>query len=588
MKKRDSLKQVILYFISLCKQQKFTSSILFVSKLLLVWASITSPWYYKELIDILSNQTIAKEQIVTQALNIFIVICFIELAARVLWRFIDFSLIRIQIKNMRRIALQSFETLHHHSSNFFTSSMGWALLAKTHKLIFWFESFTTIFFFFLLDPFLFVLSIVVIMRQQVWYLWAFYAIRSLIYWWLQYYLYQKKVKYDRLATQARTKSNWLLGDTITNFQTIASFWTYQQEFSNFEQQIEETTQKAQKAKILNSIIRWATMILSVSFYVSTVYISILLREKDIITIGIIILLQIYTLRLIWNLNSVGNIVDMIFQTLSQSEEMVDIIQQPYDIQDKKDAQKLIVKKWEIEFKNISFQYPWWQQVFKDFSLTIPAWQKVAFVWHSGSGKSTLVRLLYRFFDIQSGHIFIDQKDISDVFQDSLRQHISLVPQEPILFHRTIWQNIGYVNAANTTQEQIVQAAKKAHCYDFIMQLEKGFDTLVWERGAKLSWWQKQRIAIARAILANRPIVVFDEATAALDSQSEKLIQEAINNAITGKTCLIIAHRLSTIKDVDKIVVLDAWKIVEIWTHQELLNNKNSVYTKMREHQSSHS
>ena len=216
-----------------------------------------------------------------------------------------------------------------------------------------------------------------------------------------------------------------------------------------------------------------------------------------------------------------------------------------------------------------------KNVFENFNLEIEPKTKVGLVGYSGSGKSTLINLLMRFFDIKEGNgaIEIDGNDIRDITQESLRSNISYIPQDPILFHRTIKENIVY-GKLNATEDEIIEATKKACCYDFILDLEKGFDTLVGERGVKLSGGQRQRIAIARAILKNSPILILDEATSALDSITEKDIQTALKNLMENKTVIAVAHRLSTLNNMDRIIVLDKGKIVEDGTKEELLNEDN--------------
>jgi len=204
------------------------------------------------------------------------------------------------------------------------------------------------------------------------------------------------------------------------------------------------------------------------------------------------------------------------------------------------------------------------------------------VGHSGSGKSTITRLLLRFSDIKRGEILIDDQDITKIKQDELRLKISYVPQESILFHRSIKENIGYAKN-NTTEAEIIKAAKKAHAHEFISKLPRGYDTLVGERGVKLSGGERQRVAIARAMLKNAPILVLDEATSSLDSISETYIQDAFNELMKGKTTIVIAHRLSTVQKMDRIIVLDQGKIVEEGTHQELLT-KQGFYAELWEHQ----
>jgi ATP-binding cassette subfamily B protein len=220
------------------------------------------------------------------------------------------------------------------------------------------------------------------------------------------------------------------------------------------------------------------------------------------------------------------------------------------------------------------------KVFEDFNLTIEPNQKLGIIGPSGAGKSTLINLLLRFFDVDSGEILIDGYNIkNDITQKSLRENISYIPQDPVLFHRTIRENIIY-GKLDATEEELIEATKMACCYDFIMNLENGFDTIVGERGVKLSGGQRQRIAIARAILKNSKILILDEATSALDSITEKEIQKALENLMKNKTVIAIAHRLSTLNIMDRIVVLDKGKIVEDGTKEQLLNKQDGLFKKM--------
>jgi len=263
--------------------------------------------------------------------------------------------------------------------------------------------------------------------------------------------------------------------------------------------------------------------------------------------------------------------------------MLEILSAPHESQDHTNK-KLKIWNWKIDFENVTFSYVEWKNVFDGLDLSIRPWEKVAIVWASGSWKTTLIKLLFRFFDIQWWKILIDWQDISQVTQDSLREQLSMVPQDPVLFHRTIKENIAYWRP-NATEQEIIAAAKMAKCHDFISWLKDGYESFVWERWIKLSWWERQRIAIARAILENKNILVMDEATSSLDSESEKYIQDAMDEVMKNKTCIVIAHRLSTIAKMDKIIVMDNWKIVEKWSHKFLIQNKNWIYHKLRSIQS---
>ena len=290
------------------------------------------------------------------------------------------------------------------------------------------------------------------------------------------------------------------------------------------------------------------------------------------------MVQIYVVGITNQLSNVRHILKSLSRALWESTEMLEILNTPHEIQDRTNK-KLKITSGKIDFEWVDFCYIDWTKIFDWLNLSIKPGEKVAIVWASGSGKTTLTKLLFRFFDIQWWKILIDWQDISQVTQDSLRWQLSMVPQDPILFHRTIKENIAYWRP-NASELEIIAAAKMAKCHDFISSLKDWYDSFVWERWIKLSWWERQRIAIARAILENKSILVMDEATSSLDSESEKYIQDAMDEVMKNKTCIVIAHRLSTIAKMDKIIVMDNWKIVEKWSHNVLVRNENGIYHKL--------
>lgn len=248
---------------------------------------------------------------------------------------------------------------------------------------------------------------------------------------------------------------------------------------------------------------------------------------------------------------------------------------PFEIKDKENAPDLMITRGQITFSSVKFHYKGAEPLFQNMTVTIEAGQKVGLVGHSGSGKSTFVNLVLRLYDITDGRILIDGQDIRDMTQDSLRQSITMIPQDPSLFHRSLMENIRY-GRLNATNEEVTEAAKQAHAHEFITALQQGYDSLVGERGIKLSGGQRQRISIARAILKNAPILILDEATSQLDSVTENYIQDSLWQLMQGKTTIVIAHRLSTLLHMDRILVFDKGTIVEDGAHAELLV-KNGLY-----------
>lgn len=275
----------------------------------------------------------------------------------------------------------------------------------------------------------------------------------------------------------------------------------------------------------------------------------------------------------WNITMMawlaGLELPLLFKEIGVCRQALTIIQDPHDITDAPHARPLKVTRGEIVFEDVTFRYLNRQNLFEDKTITLEAGQKVGLVGFSGSGKSTFVNLMLRYFDVQGGKILIDGQDISKVTQESLREQISMIPQDPTLFHRNLMENIRY-GRLDATDEEVIEASKKAHCHEFIMKMPEKYASPVGDRGIKLSGGQRQRIAIARAILKNAPILILDEATSSLDSVTERQIQEGLELLMEKNTTIVIAHRLSTLSGMDRILVFKDGKIVEDGTHQELL------------------
>jgi ABC-type multidrug transport system fused ATPase/permease subunit len=259
--------------------------------------------------------------------------------------------------------------------------------------------------------------------------------------------------------------------------------------------------------------------------------------------------------------------------------MIEIMQLPYEIKDTPIAKDVDITEGKITFQNVNYAFNETRSVLDNLNVEIEAGEKVALVGASGAGKTTFIRLILRFYDVTSGHIQIDGNDIQHITLDSLRENVSLVPQDPLLFHRTIKENIRY-GRPNATDKEVERAAQLAHCSEFIDVLPNRYDTYVGERGIKLSGGERQRVAIARAILKNAPILILDEATSSLDSHSESLIQDALDTLMKGKTTIVIAHRLSTIRKMDRIIVLEEGKVLEEGSHATLIKKEGSLYRKL--------
>jgi ATP-binding cassette subfamily B protein len=389
---------------------------------------------------------------------------------------------------------------------------------------------------------------------------------------------------NRNEAAASNRTSGVLADMVTNVSTVKAFGREEYEYKKAQETINTWRDASFQLKwgVLGATSAFSSMY-ALGATVAFIF-AVLGAQYGIASVGTVYLIFIYALninRQLWELN---NITRTYNRVIGDAHEMTQILMKDYALIDHT-SDELKTSSGKVVFDSVTFTHDdgKGEQVFSDFDLTIPAGQRVGLVGHSGSGKTTLTRILLRFSDIDKGMISIDNQDISRVTQKSLHEAIAYVAQEPMLFHRSLYENISY-GKPDATKEQIIDAAKKAHAYEFIKNLPKGFETLVGERGVKLSGGQRQRIAIARAILKDAPILVLDEATSALDSESERLIQASLDVLMKDRTSIVIAHRLSTIAKLDRIVVLQDGTIVEDGTHSELLK-KNGTYATLWKHQS---
>jgi len=392
------------------------------------------------------------------------------------------------------------------------------------------------------------------------------------------FISRKLSNYSKIQANKASELNGNIVDNLTNVMAIKQNVQIKFETKNISSYIEKYRFWYWKAwryfelvLVFNSIV--AILMLSV-----VIYSSLHLWETGKVGLGVVVIAITMTVRLIGDLIFMGNTFNRFMEQYGKMKEGLEEIFTSHDIVDDKNAKKVKIKNGEITFDNINFHYEEdkKQSVFKNLSLTIPKGQKIGLVGESGTGKSTFVSLLLRFVDVESGTIKIDGYDIKKMRQDDLRNSIAYVPQEALLFHRTLEENIKY-SYNQASKSDIMRASKQAHALDFINSFSKKFKTVVGERGIKLSGGQKQRVMIARAMLKKSPILVLDEATSSLDSEAEKLIQSALEELMKNRTTIIIAHRLSTLKKMDRIIVFDGGKIVEDGSHKELLSKQDKYF-----------
>jgi ATP-binding cassette subfamily B protein len=395
---------------------------------------------------------------------------------------------------------------------------------------------------------------------------------------VSFLLAKKCQKYSKDFAAARSTVTGKVVDSVTNIMNTKMFARKEYEEEYLDNYLNHEVKHAQRTYWFMEKLRWFQFISAMILMISMIGYALKIWSTGGLTVGEFSMVAGIAIMLIEAARGLSRSFLEFFEYIGNISDGVSIFIQSHEIVDKDKATDLNVTKGGIKFNNIDFTYQEGLQVFKNINVTINPAQKVGLVGFSGSGKSTFVNLILRLFEAQNGKITIDNQNICDVTQDSLRENVSMIPQDPMLFHRSLMENIRYGNL-NASDEDVIEAAKKAHAHDFILETEKGYDSLVGERGVKLSGGQRQRIAIARAILKDAPILILDEATSALDSVTEKKIQLGLNHLMQNKTVVVVAHRLSTIAGLDRILVFHEGKIIEDGNHTGLLN-KNGHYAKL--------
>lgn len=581
--KRVGTRRVISYFRKMTLARKWPFIVAAVGMIITSLANLMLPIYYTKIIDIVQVDTTSRLGLIPTLIWILIAMAIVEICSLVWWRMVGFGAVNLEPRVIRRIYEQCFAYIHRHSFSFFTNNFSGALVKKINKLAWSFENVMDNFLFNILRMIIFLPFILVVVRKKDATIGLVFLAFILIFGFFQYLFFKWNTPYEVRSNIQDSKTTGELADTITNNFNILTFASAPREIKRFGLVIRER-ERLTKVKWMRA--EWMfsfSSLLILFFEIGTIYLAIQARGVGAISAWVIILIQIYIFKLFDQLFNIRNILKQMNRAIGESSEMLAILDEPHEIVDHSDA-ALNVEAGRVEFVNIHFAYADGKAIFNDLDLRIKPGEKVAIVGQSGSGKTTLVKLLFRFYDIQWGKILVDGQDIAQVTQDSLRGNISMVPQDTVLFHRSIKENIAYGNP-DASEEEIIAAAKMARCHEFISKMKSWYDTLVGERGIKLSWGERQRVAIARAILENKRILVLDEATSSLDSESEQLIQEAMDEVMKNKTTIVIAHRLSTIMKMDRIIVMDNWRIMEKWSHKELLANPDSIYKRLRDIQS---
>ena len=482
---------------------------------------------------------------------------------------------------MRDLMNSCYAYLQQHSFGFFSGTFVGSLVTKVKRYEKSFERLSDTVTYDLGNSLLLTISIIIALFFQfpifAWIILGW----SIVFILFSYYFAVYKLPWDIKRAAADSHVTGQLADGITNNINVKLFSHYEGERERFNGVTHAQFNLRRKSANLGTLGDSVQAFLMTALEFGGMYLAIRLWRDGVLQVGDVALLQLFLYRIFDKLWNTGKQLRLMFEALADANEMTEILLKPHGVRDVADAKELVTERGGIEFKNVRFGYYDKKEVLENFNLSVRPGERLAFVGSSGGGKSTILRLLFRFHDVTGGTIAIDGQDIATVTQESLRNALSLVPQDPILFHRSLIENIRYAKP-DATDEQVIEAAKLAHAHEFITAFPQGYQTLVGERGIKLSGGERQRVAIARAILKNAPILVLDEATSSLDSESEKFIQDALAHLMKGRTTIVVAHRLSTIMQMDRILVIDGGKIIEQGKHEELLKAQQGVYQKLWE------
>ena len=575
--------QIFKIFLKQVKPFRGLAFLILASIALAEGSLVAVPWFYKKFFDTLTAAGSPAEAM-PHLVSLLLAIFALHGGHWIFYRVANLTNNHFQPRVMVALQRLSFANILSHSYSFFANNFVGSLVRKVQRLARSFEDISdnAMRHFFQLSITITGSLIALYMRSPkialITAIWVALFILG------NYLVSIWKLKYDERKAAKDSEVTGVIADAFTNSTNIKLFTSLDNERSLFA----KVTDEYRRLQTLTWNLAEINDAFQIGFIIiiefAVMYLAVGLWSRGQLTIGDFALFQGYLISLfnvMWNL---GRIIRRSYESIADAKEMVAILHTPFEIADKNGAKKLTVKNGGIIFKDATFGYRSNRNILDKFNLKISPREKVAFVGPSGSGKSTLAKLILRFHDIQAGKIIIDKQDISLVTQNSLREQISLVPQDPILFHRTLRENIRY-GRPQASDAAVALAASQARCANFIEKLSSGYDTYVGERGIKLSGGERQRVAIARAILKNAPILILDEATSSLDSESEALIQEALEVLMKDKTTIVIAHRLSTILKMDRIVVIDNGQVAAMGTHNELMR-ENGLYKKLWEIQSS--
>lgn len=577
-----AFRNVLGYTFSHWRSQPVRLSLMIIGMLFATAADVLTPLYSGRLVDALSLSGDSAWNAAIQALVILLVLGATAVIARQLTFYVitDFSL-----KIMSDMAASAFSRLQRFSTDWHANAFAGSTVRKVSRAMWALDLLNDTLIVALLPSILMLLGSVALLSWYWPMMGLLVAIGAVLF-----IVCTIVISLGFVAPAATLANSWdtrmggALADAISCNGVVKAFGAEAREDARLAKVVTKWRGRTRRTWLigtLNGFIQGVNLLIMRGVIIAF---ALYLWSKGQATAGDITFVLTAFFMLQGYLREVGMHIRNLQRSVNDMEELVQIEAEPYGIADKPGAPAIKIGNGEITFDNVTFHYGNHQDpLYRDFSVKIDAGERVGLVGHSGSGKTTFVKLIQRLYDISGGAIKIDGQNIAEITQGSLRSQIAIVQQEPILFHRTLAENIAYARPG-ASQAEIEEAARLASAHDFITRLPKGYATLVGERGVKLSGGERQRVAIARAFLANAPILILDEATSSLDSESEVLIQQAMERLMIGRTTLVIAHRLSTVRALDRLLVFDKGKILEEGDHDALIRRPGGIYRRLFERQ----
>lgn len=538
----------------------------------IVLLSYGNPLLMSMIVDRVSAEPVAPDQVFEVFGPYIIALIAINLIGQACSKVQDYTSFKLEIAASYDLATEAFDALSNQSMTFHSNRFGGTLVSQTTKFMNAYSQMLENITFPFLPIICSIIATCVILIPRVPAYVVILMALLVVYAIVSYVMYKRILSLNEDAADAQNTLSGALSDAVTNILAVKTYGREDFERERFDRANREVVARDTK-RMMASLARGIITACIALAIMSVVAVFIAGGNAWFgITPGTLVIMFTYTYTITNQFNFISRGLQRFNVAFGDASGMTNVLDEPRLVADEPDAKPLKVTAGDIDFVDLNFWYTDGNaktQVFDSFDLHIPAGQRVGLVGRSGAGKTTLTKLLLRLSDIQEGEILVDGQNVAKCTQQSLRRQVAYVPQEALLFHRTIAENIAYARP-DATIDEIREAARQANALEFIERLPQGFDTVTGERGIKLSGGQRQRIAIARAMLADAPILVLDEATSALDSESEKLVQDALEKLMQGRTSIVVAHRLSTVASLDRIVVLDRGKIVEDGPHAELI------------------